>query len=92
MILALLVGLVLVNVGYLVLLDRRDKRDSIERANLLQRIQAPEAAVVQHQIENYGPAEAVYPLSDRESAEREAMDQLHRQITEMEAAENGGGN
>lgn len=91
MTLALLVGLVMVNVAYLVLLDRKDRRDRVERVNTLQRIQAPEAAVVQHQIENYGPAEAVYPLSDRESAEREAMDQLHRQIAEMETAENGNG-
>lgn len=89
MIFALLAALVAVNVAYLVLLDRKDGRDRVERANTLQRIQAPEAAVVQHQIENYGPAEAVYPLSERESAEREAMDQLHRQIADLEAAENG---
>lgn len=61
---------------------------SDEIATLLQRIQAPEQAVIQHQVETAGPGEAILPLSDEEAAEREQ--QLRDVIERIEAAENEG--
>lgn len=102
--------------GFLVLLDRKDKRavEAVqvtrlehERAllvlvdrmrdsevahrgevqTLLQRIQAPEVAVVQHQQES-AVDENPYPLTDEESAE--AQDERARMIAALEALENEG--
>lgn len=74
MTLALLIALVAVNLAYLAKADRDAKRalvqadaDRREREMLLQRIQAPELAVIQHQQDTAAPDES-YPLTDEESA------------------------
>lgn len=43
----LVVALIVTHVSYIVLLDRRDKRDQHDRQILLNRIQAPATAVAQ---------------------------------------------
>lgn len=48
MTLMLVVALVAVVIAHIVLLDRRDARERQERADLLQRIQAPQIAVAEH--------------------------------------------
>lgn len=59
----------------------------VEVQMLCQRIQAPEVAVVQHQIETaVDDAGYTGPLNDQESAEREQQALINR-IREMEAAE-----
>lgn len=84
--------------GFLVLLDRKDKRtlETLERdreahraevQTLLQRIQAPEIAVVEHQ-QATAVDENPYPLTDEESAE--AQDERARVIAEIERMENEG--
>jgi hypothetical protein len=45
---ALSIALLAVIVSFAWLLDRRDARERAERAELLQRIQAPHAAVAEH--------------------------------------------
>lgn len=44
----LLAALLVVNTGYLIVLDRKDRRFDAQVNRLLQRIQAPEQAVVEH--------------------------------------------
>jgi hypothetical protein len=46
--LALLITLLIVNAGWLLLFDRKDKRHQQQVGRLLQRIQAPEIAVAEH--------------------------------------------
>lgn len=89
---ALIAALVLTVVGFLVLLDRKDKRavaerdrERRERADLLQRIQAPEAAVIQHQIEQV--TEVPQPPATDDSYWEQ--DKEHRAaIAALEAREN----
>jgi predicted PhzF superfamily epimerase YddE/YHI9 len=59
-----------------------------EVQTLCQRIQAPEIAVMQHQIETAGPPEVTMPLTDAESAER--MDPIRAAVEEIERMENEG--
>lgn len=95
MLFALLAALVAVNIAYLVLLDRNANRRTLElaaerdeRAVLLQRIQAPDAAVVEHAQQRAHPDENPYPLTDEESAE--AQEERARFIREIERMENEG--
>ena len=101
---ALLIALVASIVAFAWLLDRaleRAKRerdaDREERQTLLQRIQAPQAAVHEHhaQVVPLEPVASALPMTDEEIAElqnRMAPDgasELARLIAEMEAVENG---
>jgi hypothetical protein len=89
MLYALIVALVAINAGYLIHLDRRDKRERDERADLLQRIQAPHVAVAEHHAETavtVPPVEVPFPMSDEEIAAQQDKDEL---ISWMEAVENG---
>ena len=65
---ALLAGLILVNALYVVHLDRKDKRVDVQVNRLLQRIQAPERAVLEHA--EIRPQEG--PLYSNEWSEEEA--------------------
>lgn len=56
MTLALTATLVLLAAGFLILLDRKDQRQAKERAELYQRIQAPEVAVIDHQLQTSPPS------------------------------------
>jgi hypothetical protein len=98
MTLALLIAaLILTLAGFLVLLDRRDSRDRIERAKWLQRIQNPQAAVHEHHqaVTPPDPATSPLPMSDHEIASMEggqvpdSQTELQRIIARMEAVENG---
>lgn len=91
-----LLGLTIV--GFLVLLDRRDRRDRDERAELMQRIQAPHAAVAEHHARvDPEPVQYVNPLpmSDAEIAEAQggppASSESEKEalIAWMERMENG---
>lgn len=64
--------------------ERKEHRAEIQM--LCQRIQAPEVAVMQHQIETAGPPEQTYPLNDTEAAKRQEQEVLAR-IAEMENRE-----
>jgi hypothetical protein len=84
----LIIALVAINVGYLILLDRRDKRERAEREGLLQRIQAPAAAVAAHHVAQVG---AVVdgdglPMTDEEIAEQQ---EAARVVSLIENVENG---
>lgn len=83
MTLSLLAALVAVNVAYLLLLDRKDKRDRDERQVLLQRIQAPEAAVYEHATRNSDEPEDGMPMTDQMVADDEARQALER-LQQME--------
>lgn len=48
MVYILVTALVAVNIAYLFLLDRRDRRHDSQVNRLLQRVQAPEQAVLEH--------------------------------------------
>lgn len=95
MLYALIVALVAINIAYLIVGDRKDKRvhddrerERAERADLLQRIQAPQAAVIAHHQATV-PAAADgdgMPMSDEEIAE---MQQRAEAISRIEAVENG---
>lgn len=97
MTIALTAALLLTLAGFLVFLDRRDARDREERSVLLQRIQAPQAAVHEHHtaIVPPEPAASPLPMSDEEIADLQARtmpdgaSDLARIIAQMEAAENG---
>lgn len=72
------------------LIDRMREQDTVHRTevqSLLQRIQAPEIAVMQHQMQNL-PDENPYPLTDEESAE--AQNERQRMIAELERIETAG--
>ena len=93
MTIALLAALVAVNIAYLVLMDRNDVRAQTERdANreerqtLLQRIQAPEAAVYEHATRDLPDDSSPYPLTDEELAEQE---ERARVLQFIEQHENG---
>jgi Na+-transporting NADH:ubiquinone oxidoreductase subunit NqrC len=90
---ALIACVVLVAAGFIWLMDRKDRRaheerqaDRLERANLMQRIQAPERAVVQHEIAAQAVEHVQPPQSDEEfwkwSEEHAAA------VAELEAREN----
>lgn len=98
MLIGLIVALVLVNAGWLILMDRRDARDRAERAVLHQRFQAPQAAVAEHHAQVMPapePAGSPLPMSDAEMAEMMAAPDeqasVRAWIARMEAAENGTG-
>lgn len=63
-------------------LDRSSKRTDAERQTLLQRIQAPEVAVMQHATETAGPDETApvdeFELDPEEKEAIELMEQLER--------------
>jgi hypothetical protein len=92
MTIALLTALVAVNAAYLLLLDRRDRRDREDRAAdrrqvqyLLQRIQAPELAVIEHAQADVQADDPV-PVTDAdelELEEREAIERMERLESEM---------
>jgi hypothetical protein len=91
---ALIAALIATVAAFAWLLDRKDARAHTEReahraetADLLQRIQAPEVAVVQHQIAQ--SVEAPQPSSpeDDEAYWRDA-EEHRRMIAEIEALEN----
>lgn len=87
-------------VACLLVLDRHDRRHQEERAQhraelaaLLQRIQAPQAAVAEYHATvtpASGPANAM-PMSDHEmaAAEDDLSPETRRLIAAMEAVENG---
>lgn len=89
------VGLIVA--GFLVALDRRDAREREERAGLLQRIQAPHAAVAEHHYRAEQPVEpgSGLPMSDAEVAKIEGgrvpdVDaETKKWIAQVEAIENG---
>lgn len=85
---ALLTGLILVNAGFLVLLDRRDSRDRDERSVLLQRIQAPEQAVYEHAVTEHAEGSGL-PMSDEQVAQMQEVEMLER-IRQMEQADYDG--
>lgn len=68
---ALAVCLILAVAGFLVLLDRKDQRDREERQVLLQRIQAPDAAVYEHATQGLPEDREPFPMSDEQIAEDE---------------------
>lgn len=65
--------------------ERDAKRDEIQM--LCQRIQAPQSAVIEHQIAN-APEANPYPLSEEESVQ--AQDEKLRAIAEIERLERDG--
>lgn len=91
---ALVGALVLVVVSLVVLADRKDARchqereaDRAERAVLLQRIQAPEAAVYEHATRyDHEPDEDGMPMTDRMVADEESRRALER-LQRMESEE-----
>jgi hypothetical protein len=85
---ALIVALVMINVGYLILLDRRDTREHAERGGLLQRIQAPAAAVAAHHVAQTGPVVEGdgLPMTDEEIAQQQ---EAARVVSLIENVENG---
>jgi hypothetical protein len=68
----------LIAAGFLVLLDRKDARaktereaERVERQVLLQRIQAPDAAVYEHATRDLPADPEPFPMSDEQLAEQE---------------------
>jgi hypothetical protein len=93
MTIALTAALVLTITGFLALLDRKDARakaerdaDREERQVLLQRIQAPEAAIVDHSMRNVPDDPDPFPMSDEQLAEQE---ERARVLQFIERHENG---
>jgi len=70
MLYALLAALVAVNAGYLFLLDRKDRRFDEQVSRLLQRIQAPDQAVLEHSVMTSPKREG--PAFENEFSEDEA--------------------
>lgn len=75
------------------LLDRKDSRQLEEREAsreelqvLLQRIQAPQAAVIEHSTRDYEPDDEPFPMSDEQLAEQE---ERARVLAFIERHENG---
>lgn len=88
----LLAALVAVNVAYLMYLDRNDKRAHAERADLLQRIQAPQAAVAQHHQQQAPPRREPDPREGLPASDEDLGlldDDTRRHIAMLEAIENG---
>lgn len=85
MTIALLAALILTVVAFAWLLDRKDIRAQAERAVLLQRIQAPELAVIEHAQGDIDADDPV-PVTDAdelELEEREAIERMERLESEM---------
>lgn len=72
--LASLIVIGLVCGGFLVALDRRDQRERAERADLLQRIQDPEAAVQQHAIQLAPPTVPLPAVASQNIADMHSDD------------------
>lgn len=75
---ALAAALILAIAGFLVLLDRNASRAKLERDHerserqvLLQRIQAPDAAVYEHATRDLPADPESFPMSDEQLAEQE---------------------
>jgi hypothetical protein len=90
---AFLAALVAVNIAYLIFLDRNDARaklerdaDREERQTLLQRIQAPHVAVVDHSQQQHEHTDNGLPMSDEQLAEQE---ERQRVFSFIETFENG---
>lgn len=65
--------------------DTIQVRHAQQIADLLQRIQAPELAVIKHQMEGLEPGDTL-PLSDRESAEAHQARMTDEEIAEQQLA------
>lgn len=81
MTIGLLIALVLIVLALVVLADRKDARvhtereqDRQERQTLLQRIQAPQVAVVDHSQQQFSQDVTSFPLSDEEIAAQQERD------------------
>jgi hypothetical protein len=91
------VALVATIAAFAWLLDRRDQRGRAERAELLQRIQAPHAAVAEHHYRADPPVDpgSGLPMTDTEIAELEGNrvpdvgEETRKWIAQVEAIENG---
>lgn len=77
----LLTALVVVNVAYIRHLEAKDRRHDEQIGRLLQRIQAPEHAVIEHAQASLPPDEDALALTDEQMAER---DEALRKVAEME--------
>lgn len=95
MTIALTAALILTVAGFLTLLDRKDARskaerdaDRDERQILLQRIQAPQSAVVEHSMRDVSEDGSGLPHTDEELAEQE---ERARVLSFIERVENGTG-
>lgn len=86
MIYALAIALIAQTAAFVWIIDRKDKRERDERQVLLQRIQAPEAAVYEHATQNAPEDQGSYPMSDEQLAEEE---ERVRAITDIELMERG---
>jgi hypothetical protein len=83
--------------AFLTASDRRDRRERAERADLLQRIQAPHAAVSEHHHRAEPPIDpgSGLPMSDTQIAELERNrvpdvdEETRKWIAQVEAIENG---
>jgi hypothetical protein len=83
--------------AFLTASDRRDRRECAERAELLQRIQAPHAAVSEHHHRAEAPVDpgSGLPMSDTQIAELEGNrvpnvdEETRKWIAQVEAIENG---
>jgi hypothetical protein len=83
--------------AFLTASDRRDRRERAERADLLQRIQAPHAAVSEHHHRAEPPIDpgSGLPMSDTQIAELEGNrvpdvdEETRKWIAQVEAIENG---
>lgn len=86
MIFALLAALVIVNVLYVLHLERKDRRHDEQVGRLLMHIQAPEMAVAQRQVETAAPdLPAVHPDLDEDYWE--AQEEALKKVREMEAGD-----
>lgn len=94
MTIALTATLILLTTGFLILLDRKDARahtrqqqhdEQIER--LCQRIQAPEVAVIRHEVDQAADAPQPAAPNDDEGYWK-LSDEHQRAIAEIEAREN----
>lgn len=77
----LLTGLVAVNVAYIRHLEAKDRRHDEQVGRLLQRIQAPEMAVMQHAQPFVQPDGDGHALTDEQMADRDAA---LRKVEELE--------
>jgi hypothetical protein len=90
---ALIAALVVTVAAFVILLDRKDRRaheerqaDRLERAGLLQRIQAPELAVVEHQVAGVTDAPQPPGTDDEYWQEAEERQQAIARLEQLENA------
>jgi hypothetical protein len=82
---ALATALIAQTAAFMWVFDRKDKRERDERQVLLQRIQAPEAAVYEHATRSIPEDEGAYPASDEEIADQQERDRVLAFIERHEA-------